>query len=250
MYKYILIFLTIILVCVLIKYNSFENFEEDKIPKIIIQTWKSDNIPKKYTNDIKSLKKLNPEFEFKFFTDQQIEEFLKNNYPKYYQTYLKLPLKIQKIDYFRYVAIYHFGGFYFDLDITGLKPLKELCKHECIFPVDMHIIGKMCNEGRYITFCKVNINFLLGQYAFAASPKNSFIKFLIDSIDKNLKEYIEDYNTKYGKTHEYVYNSTGPDFVTEMYYLYPQKNSIKILKYNKGQYFGDYAKHNYYGTWK
>ncbi len=250
MYKYILLVLLILVICIFIKYNSIENFYEDKIPKLIIQTWKTDDIPKKYIEDIKSLKKLNPDFEFKLFTDQQIEQFLKIYYPKHYETYKKLPIKIQKIDYFRYVAIYHYGGFYFDLDITGLQSLKPLCKYECVFPIDLHINKNMCNEGRYIDFCNDKIDYLIGQYAFSATPKHPFIKLLIDSIDKNLQEYLNDYNTKYGETHEYVYKSTGPDFVTDMYHLYPDKNTIKILHHNKGQYFGDYAKHNYYGTWK
>ena len=49
---------------------------------------------------------------------------------------------------------------------------------------------------------------------------------------------------------KYVYQSTGPDFVTDVYMNYKNKYKIKILEYNVGQYFGKYAKHNYYGTWK
>ena len=223
---------------------------EQKIPKIIIQTWKNENIPDKYIKDILSLKKFNPDFEFKFFTDKDIEKFLNDLYPNYYKIYKKLPKKIQKIDYFRYVAIYHYGGFYFDLDITGLKPLRELCNNSCIFPVDMHINKNMCKENRYKFYCEKKINFLLGQYAFAAKPKHSFIKKIIEDINKNIDKYILGANTPFGGTHDYVYKSTGPDFVTDVYLSYENKKDITILNHHKGQYFGDYAKHNYYGTWK
>ena len=223
--------------------------ESELIPKIIIQTWKSNEIPEKYNKDIESIKKFNPDFEIKFFSDQDIEDFLKNNYLEYYDVYVKLPIKIQKIDYFRYVAIYHYGGFYFDLDILGLKPISELCNKSCIFPVDTHITKYMYSKNRF-KFYKNKINVLLGQYAFAAKPKHPFIKEIIERINKNLEKYIIESKTPYGKTNEYIYKSTGPDFVTNMYLYYKDKNDITILHHSRGQYFGNYAKHNGYGTWK
>jgi len=111
-----------------LKYKSvkYENFDNNYIPKIIVQTWKTKNVPLKYINDVKSIKKYNSDFQFLFFSDEEIDEFLKKYYPIYYESYLKLPVKIQKIDYFRYIAIYHYGGFYFDLDMRGMYPLNDL----------------------------------------------------------------------------------------------------------------------------
>lgn len=246
---YIIIIVILIIIFRLLTYENF-GVVKNKIPKIIIQTWKSEDIPDKYIKDILSLKKYNLDFEFKFFSDQDIDNFLKNNYPEYYKIYKKLPKKIQKIDYFRYVAIYHYGGFYFDLDISGLKSLASLCNKSCIFPIDMHIKKEMCKDTRYKFYCKNNMNYLLGQYAFAAVPKHPFIKKIIESINKNIDKYILDSRTPFGDTHNYVYKSTGPDFITDVYMSYNNKKDITILYHPNGQYFGNYAKHNYYGTWK
>jgi mannosyltransferase OCH1-like enzyme len=248
MYFYLLILIVFLLLWSLF----FENFKniKGKIPKIIIQTWKSEDIPDKYIKDILSLKKYNPDFEFKFFTDKDIVNFLSKNYPEYYTIYKKLPLKIQKIDYFRYVAIYHFGGFYFDLDILGLQPLNDLCDKSCIFPIDMHIKEDMCDQERYMFYCKNNTKYLLGQYAFAAQPKHPFIKKIIEAINQNINKFIADFDTEFGKTHEFVYKSTGPDLVTDVYLNYNDNDDITILYHREGQYFGNYAKHNFYGSWK
>jgi mannosyltransferase OCH1-like enzyme len=222
------------------------------IPKIIIQTWKTNDIPEKYANDIDSVKKLNPDFTYMFFTDDDIDKFISNNYPEYYTTFKNLPTIIQKIDYFRYIAVYHYGGFYFDLDITGLYPLHELLNYECIFPVDTIITDTYCTYSRFKKYCEINMpsRILLGQYAFGAIPKHPFIKKLIDTINDNCDKYIEQYKSEYGKTLEYVYSSTGPDFVTNVFIQYNNKDTITILNYDKEQYFGKYAKHNYFGTWK
>jgi mannosyltransferase OCH1-like enzyme len=230
----------------------YENFSNNEIPKIIIQTWKTKSIPQKYKNDIISIKKYNENYQFLFFSDDDIHYFLQNNYPNYYITYNKLPVIIQKIDFFRYIAIYHYGGFYFDLDITCMYPLDEILKYECVFPVDQHLTFNKCNKKRLKKYCDAGMKILLGQYAFGAKQHNEFIKLLIDTIHDNIDVYIDEYNKNYkdGNKLHYVYSSTGPDYVTDIYMDYPKKQNIHILQSEKDQYFGKYAKHNHYGTWK
>jgi mannosyltransferase OCH1-like enzyme len=261
MYKNLII-IVIIIILIYININTInEKFSNsiNKIPKIIIQTWKEENIPKKYYNDIKSLMKNNKDYEYIFFTDNNIEKFLQDNYSEYYKTYKKLPYKIQKIDFFRYIAIYHYGGFYFDLDISGLLPLDDLLKYDVIFPIDLHLKND-CNDIRTSKFCdndnnNLKINYLLGQYAFAATKNNKFIKYIIDGIHINIDKYIDIIEKEKDKDFDreiYIYKTTGPDYITEMYLNYDDKENIFIIKNkdNYQQYFGDYAQHNYYGTWK
>lgn len=255
-------YLIIIIICIIIfslfmlfnhllkkNVNMYENFDNNSIPKIIIQTWKDDEIPEKYKNDMESVRRYNSDYQILFFTDDAIESFLNDNYPEYYSTYTKLPVKIQKIDFFRYVAVYHYGGFYFDLDITALYPLDDLLNYESVFPVDQNINIKKCNKDRYKKYCEQGMDIMLGQYAFGAKPKNDFIKTLIETIHNNINVYISDYKVN-GKTLQYVYSSTGPDFVTDVYIKYNKKNDVHILESVDAQFFGKYAKHNYFGTWK
>jgi mannosyltransferase OCH1-like enzyme len=222
-------------------------FEKHSIPKIIIQTWKTNSVPERYMQLINSIKKSNPDYQHLFFTDNDIEDFLKQNYPEYYQTYLNLPIKIQRIDFFRYIAVYHYGGFYMDLDMLCLKPFDDLLKYGCVFPIDELIGNNMCNLRRYKPFCDKGYYYLLGQYAFAAAPKHPFIKSLIDKIHTNINKYIKYVNFD---SEDYVYKTTGPDFVTELYINYKEKDDIFVVNNGKRQYFGDYAKHMFFGTWK
>lgn len=236
----------------IIYYKKYTDIDEsilnlNSIPKLIIQTWKTEDIPDKYNNDIMSLQNLNPDYTFVLFTDNDIENFLKEKYPQYYESYIKLPVKILKIDYFRYIAIYHYGGFYFDLDITGLKPLNPLLNnYDCIFPVDTNIID--CKNNRNTRFCNNKLFYILGQYAFTAKPKNVFIKNLIDKIHNNINIYTQLDINNYSNYD--IYGLTGPDFVTNVYLDFFNKENIHILLYPINQHFGEYAKHNYFGTWK
>ena len=227
--------------------TSIISYEKQTIPKIIIQTWKSSSVPQRYMQLIDSIKSNNPDYQYLFFTDGDIEDFLKQNYPEYYQTYLTLPVKIQRIDFFRYIAVYHYGGFYMDLDMLCLKSFDSLLKYNCIFPVDEFIGKHMCNHPRYKPYCDKNYYYLLGQYAFAAAPKHPFIKILIDKIHTNINKYIKYVNFD---SEDYVYKTTGPDFCTDLYIDYKDKDDIFVINNGRRQYFGDYAKHNYFGTWK
>ena len=257
MYLFIGLLLIVLIILYIMHLNleKIEHFEmeeeeeKNQIPKIIIQTWKDNDIPKKYQPLIQSIQEKNPTYQYLFFTDEEIDAFLKKNYPEYYKTYLALPVIIQKIDFFRYVAVYHYGGFYFDLDMSGLKPLDEsVLNHESVFPIDTLIQDNQCKQRRYISYCDVGMDILLGQYAFAAKKNDPFIKELIENIHKNIEQIKERYKTD--KTRSLVYQTTGPDYVTDVYLRYKKKDNVFILPSTKNQYFGDYAVHNYFGTWK
>lgn len=230
-----------------IKDNTNSLINKNGIPKIIIQTWKSNTVSQRYMKLINSVKENNPHYKYLFFTDDDIENFFKMYYPDYFVTYLRLPIIIQRIDFFRYVAVYHFGGIYLDLDMKVFLPFDEILNNSCVFPIDEYIDINFCKNNRYKPYCDNGQEFLLGQYAFAAEPKHPFIKLLIDKIHERIEYYIQhvDYSSE-----DYIYKTTGPDFVTDIYMDYQNKNTITILDNGKRQYFGDYARHNYFGTWK
>ena len=62
--------------------NNDNNTQEIKsniqqIPKIIIQTWKSNTVPQRYIKLIESVKINNPDYQYLFFTDDDIINFFK-----------------------------------------------------------------------------------------------------------------------------------------------------------------------------
>jgi mannosyltransferase OCH1-like enzyme len=190
-----------------------------------------------------------------FFDGDDIDTFFKDNYLEYYDTYKNLPIFIQKLDFFRYLALYHYGGFYFDMDVEPFKPLDEsILNHSAVFPVDEYANSIDCQNPRMNSYCLVGQNFLLGQYAFGATAKHPFMKVLLDQIKQNVDNYneIAKQIDKRGKEsiHYFVYKTTGPDFVTDCYVQYKSKNQLYILSNGKRQVFGDYATHKYVGLWK
>ena len=242
------------------KINEQEAPAIQTIPRIIIQIWvqKGGGPPKIPANQIEymeKMRKMNPSFQYMFFNGDDVDEFFKNNYAEYYSTYQNLPEFIQKLDFFRYLAIYHYGGFYFDTDVEPNKPLDEsILNHTAVFPVDEYANSIDCKHPRMNTLCLVGQNFLLGQYAFAAVAKHPFMKWLVDKIHRNVQNYIRIYQQVQPNgsnvRHYFVYKTTGPDFVTDCYVEYSDKSQFYILSNGRRQVFGDYGVHKFIGGWK
>jgi hypothetical protein len=105
------------------------DYTEQIIPKTIIQTSNYDmNHNIYHYNSIMSFIELNPEYEYKFFNNNECRQFIKNNLIdnidilKAYDILIPGPLKC---DLFKYLYLYINGGCYFHCK-TILK--KSLCK--------------------------------------------------------------------------------------------------------------------------
>jgi mannosyltransferase OCH1-like enzyme len=58
-----------------------------------------------------------PEFEFKLWNDEDIDNLVMDNFPTFYEnTYKNYDVKIKKIDASRYCMLYVYGGMYVDMD--------------------------------------------------------------------------------------------------------------------------------------
>ena len=253
--KYFIIFVIILILIILykkfyLKQEDFSNNKNEYIPKFIFQIWISNEnkpVPEKYNNFIKSVREFNDDFKYKLYSKKDCEDFLKNEYPNYYKTYQKLPLLIQKIDFVRYVIAYHYGGFYLDLDIDVHKNFNPLRIYKNVFGRD----SRIKNYTKENFFNNSNLEYLLSNYAFGCETKSKLMKNIIDNISDNINKIIKEKDN----SNIYVYKTTGPIYITQIYEKYIKNNTknkknVMILYYRSGQHFGEYATHNFDGVWK
>lgn len=95
------------------------------ITKMIHQTWKNVITPEKMNFCIESWKIKNLNYEYIFWTDNDIHNFISKNYPQYLNLLNNVKFGIQKADIFRIIALYHYGGIYVDIDFECLIPIDE-----------------------------------------------------------------------------------------------------------------------------
>jgi len=217
----------------------------------IIQTWKSKDIPAHYQPFIDSVRTHNPDWNYMLFDDDDIMTFVKTKMSKYYNLFMHLPQKIQQIDFFRYLAIYYYGGVYIDLDLYVTQSFDTLYYDNmdmCKFPVELHSITDTIITSQGFTQ-------LIGNYAFYAPPKHPFIKQIIDNIEC---QRITDANIKIAQgensdppSQVRVYCTTGPVLVTQTY-IDDSSLAVSILTpdTNDDNCFGNFGVHMCYGSWK
>jgi mannosyltransferase OCH1-like enzyme len=107
-----------------------ENFEEmtEIIPKIIHQTAPTDESKWKpiWKQCQDSWKNLHPDFEYRFWSDEDMDTFMKENYPEFYENvFVKYDVHIKRVDALRYFILKHFGGIYADMDYMCQKRFFE-----------------------------------------------------------------------------------------------------------------------------
>ena len=87
------------------------------IEKNIYQTYKTKNIPGFMEELISELKDKNPGYTYSLFDDNDIQQFINENYSKdVQQAYSKLHVGAAKADLWRYLVLYKNGGVYIDFD--------------------------------------------------------------------------------------------------------------------------------------
>lgn len=95
--------------------------------RIIHQTWKDENIPDCYPHVWQeSWRRDYPEWEYRFWTDEDNQELVSTFYREFEGTYDKIARGVVKSDIARMLYLHRFGGIYADLDFVSLRSIEPL----------------------------------------------------------------------------------------------------------------------------
>jgi|TARA_Y100000389_G_scaffold76904_1_gene73686 hypothetical protein len=149
------------------------------IPKIIHQTWKTKDLPSVFDFIYKHNIQSNTNFIFNLWTDNNtgnnIDDFIKNNYPRIYNVYSNIKLGVQKSDIARLTILHYYGGIYIDLDILLLKSLDNL------FDYNKDLLYISYEPTEQTTYLWNKDNYICNAF-FACSPKNIIIEDILNNI--------------------------------------------------------------------
>lgn len=162
------------------------------IPKILMQTWKTHNVPEHWESSPASVKRLMPDWKYVLLSDKDNRNFIKKYFPDYLKVYDNLEYPIMRADLIRYAFLYIYGGVYMDLDIELTKPIDDLFEEDA----DIYVV----ESGN----CSVYTNSFL-----ASKPK---CKFWLECLEEIKKPYPY---WAYGK-HLRVMTKTGPLMLTRV----------------------------------
>jgi len=178
-----------------------DNLDNNYIPKIIHQTAPANkskwNVLWHECQRSWFEKFPSPEYEYKMWTDEDLDNLIKNDFPWFYDIYINYDQNIKRFDIARYFILYKYGGIYADMDYMCMKNFYDLLP---CGKVSISESPYSCNE--------------LIQNALMASNKNN--DFWLKVIDEAKK-----------RTTLSVLKSTGPSLLSDIYLS--NKNDVNVL---------------------
>src|SRR5882724_2287982 len=125
------------------------------IPARIIQTGRSRDLPLLAKAAAVNLKSLNPDFEYLFFDDAEVAAFVLREFPQY-------------------LAVFHLGGFYFDLDVFMAGGLGQFLPKRCVFAFEELTLNRFLRR-------KLGMDWEIANYAFGAASAHPFLGAVIEN---------------------------------------------------------------------
>jgi hypothetical protein len=226
-----------------------------RIPKRIIQTGKSADHSLRTRAMVSNLKLLNPDYEYLFFDNQQVENFIDQEFPQNRSVFDSFQFRIQRYDFFRYLAVYRHGGFYFDLDVMLASSLSPLLECNCVFPFEGLTLSRFMRD-------QYKMDWELGNYGFGAAAGDPFLQAVIENCVRAQKDpdwvkpMLRGFPLLF-RAESLILNTTGPGVLSRTFAENPDlAKSVTVLfpddvcDSDAWHRFGDYGIHDMEGSWR
>jgi hypothetical protein len=225
------------------------------IPQRIIQTAKNRELPLLARAAATNLKLLHPDWDYLFFDDEDIRRFIAQEFPQYQPVFDAFPCPIQRIDFFRYLAVFRLGGFYFDLDVFLSESVAGLLNHACVFPFEELTLSRFLRR-------QYGMDWEIGNYAFGAAPEHPFLATVIENCVRSQKDpaWLQPMMAgipRLFRSEFYVLNTTGPGLVTRTLVENPDSaRNVTVLfpadvcDAGTSHQFGHYGVHLMEASWR
>ena len=146
--------------------------ETRRIPKILFRTSavKREELSIELQRIMVDCKEQNRNYQQVYFDDEDINDFISNEYPQYLKAYRSLVPGAYKADLFRLLVLYKYGGIYNDIGHRFLVPIEQILDES-----DEFIAATELNNHQ--SFAHAIYNGVLAAYR-----GHPIVKFMIDDI--------------------------------------------------------------------
>lgn len=218
------------------------------IPKILVQTWRDARLPAASHPFCEGWKRLNPDFEYRFYDDTACLALVKETAPHLVDAYRQFPYPVMRADFFRYAAIYRHGGVYADIDMECTRPVGPLLElAPVVLAVEAHLTERRRRELGYPQPTQIANCILLGQ---AGHP------LFLEAMERSVTLWL----AQGGVAKERIEDVTGPRMFTRLFHERP-RTDVAVLRQmvlTPPRHYPDiwpintlvHARHHFFGSWK
>lgn len=202
-----------------------------------------------------NIRLLNPDYEYLFFDEQRVQDFIDQEFPQHRRLFDSFQFPIQRYDFFRYLAVYRYGGFYFDLDLLLASGLSDLLEFGCVFPFEGLTFSHFLRTHH-------KMDWEIGNYAFGAAAGHPFLEAIIENCVRAQKDPSWVRPMMRGmpflsRAECSVLNTTGPGLISRTLAENPEPaKTVRVLfpddicDAGSWNHFGDLGIHFMEGSWR
>jgi len=164
------------------------------IPKLIHQTHFTSEFPDIIAANVAKLKKLNPEWEYRFYDDEAVADFISQHYGAEVRRVfnsINPEYGAARADLFRYLALYWLGGIYLDIKSTADRPLADVLRPDDSFILSQwhgRLNSRGLQWGRHPELSHIPDGEYQQWYIIAA-PGHPFLQAVINRVLWNIRNY-------------------------------------------------------------
>lgn len=208
------------------------------IEKNIFQSWYTKDLHPDIQKKIDIFKELNSDYNYYLYDDNEIDNFVNKYFPgEIADCYNKLNIIVAKVDFWRYLVLYKYGGVYLDMDSDINVSLDKFIKKN-----DQAIITRERNSSRdYV------------QWGLLFSKEHPILKKTIEFVCNNIINnlYPNDVRKMTGPTiFTKAINKIHSDTFNQSLYFELDDSIDKIFTSNNISYRILGIDYNGYLTWK
>ena len=165
-----------------------------RIPKIVHQLWKSEEIPDRWKGAVDSVKRYHKGWEYRLWTDERMDAHVKAAHPELYPIYAGFDRVIMRADIFRCLLMHDFGGLYCDLDYEFVRPY-DYGDAEVVLSLEYDLVyGDPCDQ--------------IANYVMASVPGHALWQDLLADVQSS---------PPFAATASDICIVTGPMFLTRIF---------------------------------
>lgn len=186
-----------------------------EIPKIIHQIWseKYKPMPDFFRKLAQTWISHHPNWEYKLWGEEDMESFVRMEYPQYYELYSLLPFDMQRWDIARFMILDKMGGMHVDCDYECMENIEPLlANNTCCIALEPDTHRKA-----------YNVSYCLNSALLASIPGHPFLNRVITKVFSN-----ETFNYDRSSKPMCILNTTGPLMLSHLYVSLSEEDVANI----------------------
>lgn len=221
-------------------YGHRKEYVTERIPKIVHQTWKvKDSSDGFHRSLIDRHEKMNPNWKFVLYDDEDIENFLMMYFPmEILDAYKKINPKYGacRADFFRYCVLYINGGVYLDVKSMIQKPLDEMMIRRQVSD-DLLVVGHWNNSNVWSEILE-DPRGEIQNWVIMSTPRHPILLRVIEKMVDNIFKFSDDFGDDYrmvlgqkyaaSKSKYIVLKLTGPLMFSEILWKHRDDSSLLV----------------------